>query len=156
MTATTTTAPTAASDSGLTYVDPRAPRFGQAITATVLTAGVVLAEPLFIYAIAAILGMALLSGWRLDLYGFSWRTVMIPLVGPPERREPAAPHRFAKLMGAGFTVLASALLLAGVPLAAYLLAGMVAVLAGVAATTGLCIGCRMYQQVSFFRRLGVV
>ncbi|WP_338728605.1 DUF4395 domain-containing protein [Haladaptatus sp. DJG-WS-42] len=156
MTATATSEHTAAADSGLTYVDPRAPRFGQAITATVLTAGVVLGEPLLIYAIAAILSAALFSGWRFDLYGFLWRTVMIPLVGKPTRREPAAPHRFAKLMGAGFTLAASALLLAGVPLVAYLLAGMVAVLAGLAASTGLCIGCRMYQQVSFFRRLGVV
>lgn len=157
MTSTSTkTGSVTASTSGPTLVDPRAPRFGQAITATGLTAGILLQQPVFIYAIAVILGTALFSGWRLDLYATLWRTVMIPVVGKPAKREPAAPHRFAKLMGAGFTIGASAFLLVGLPLVAYVLAGMVAVLAGLAATTGLCIGCRMYKQVSFFRRLGLV
>jgi hypothetical protein len=97
------------SASGVTMIDPRAPRFGQTITMSVLLLGIGLQEPLFILAVAVILNAAILSGWRLTLYGFLWRHAMLPLVGPPEETEPAAPHRFAKLMGASMSTLATIL-----------------------------------------------
>lgn len=145
-------------------VDPRAPRFGQALTALGLGAGIVFQAPEFVYAIAIVLNAAVLSGWRVDLYGALWRAVGLRIVGPPLEREPAAPHRFAKVMGAGFTAIASLLLLAvmmgsagrTVALAGYAVAGVVALLAGVAAAFDICVGCRMYRQISFFRDLGVV
>lgn len=136
-------------------VDPRAPRFGQAITASALALGVVLQVPAFVYAIAAILVISVVSRWQLDLYAVLWRRVVSPAVDPATP-EPAAPHRFAKLLGATGTALASVLLVAGVPLAGYAIAGLVALAAGLAATTGICLGCRMYRSVSFFHRLDVV
>ena len=149
--------------SSVTLVDPRAPRFGQIVTATALTLGIVLQERAFVLAIAVILGTAVLSGWRLDLYGIIWRRVMIPVLGPPNGRESASPHRFAKLMGATFTTVATVLLFAapvipvpGVAVAGYAIAGLVAALAAIAGIGGYCLGCKMYRQVSFFRRLGIV
>lgn len=78
-------------------------------------------------------------------------------------QEPAAPHRFAKLVGATFTGVASALLLLGsttdtavLATGGFALAAVVAVLAAIAAVLDICVGCRMYEQVSFFRRLGWV
>lgn len=136
-------------------VDPRAPRFGQAITATLLLIGVAFRQPLAVYAVAAILGASVASRWRIDLYGTLWRSVQ-QVVGPPDEREPAAPHRFAKLLGAAGTLLASVLLLAGGPAVGYAIAGVVAAVAGFSAVSGVCIGCRFYQQVGFVRRLGVV
>lgn len=160
----------AATGSDLALVDPRAPRFGQSLTALGLVAALALREPLLVAAVAVVLNTALLSGWRYDLYATLWRRVLLPVVGKPEEREPAAPHRFAKLMGAAFTGLATlclfadtvvatptvALGLSALGLAGYALAAMVAALAGFAAVTDVCVGCRMYRQVSFFRRLGVV
>lgn len=73
--------------------------------------------------------------------------------------DPRAPHWFAKLMDVGFTAIASVLLFAAPALSLPALAPAgyaVAVLAGVAAGADVCVGCRMYRQVSFFRRLGVV
>lgn len=137
-------------------VDPRAPRFGQALTTLGLAAGIVLQVPALVYAVAVVLVAAVVSGWRLDLYRFLWQNVMLPVVGPPGEKEAASPPRFARLMGAGFTAVASVLLLAGFPLLGYAVAGVVAVLAGVAAAFDLCVGCMMYRQVSFFRRLNVV
>lgn len=136
-------------------VDPRAPRFGQAITASGLVLGIVFDLPVLIYAVAVVLLAAVLTRWQYDPYGIVWKHVVRPRL---ESREPeaAAPHRFAKLMGAVGTTLASALIIAGVPLAGYVIAGAVAVAAGLAATTGFCLGCRMYQSVSLFRRLDVV
>lgn len=137
-------------------VDPRAPRFGQALTASGLALGIALQYPPLIYLVALVLVTAVVSGWRLDLYAWLWRNVASGFVEEAGDRESASPHRFAKLMGAFFTLLASVLLFLGFPLPGYLFAGLVMVLAGLAASTGICVGCRMYRQVRFFRRLGVV
>jgi hypothetical protein len=142
--------------SEVAQVDPRAPRFGQTLTALGLAGAVVGEVPLLLYAMAAVLVAAVASGWRLDLYAVLWGTLARPLVGPPAEREPASPHRFARLLGATGATLASLLVLAGVSLAGYGVAAVVAALAGLAATTGLCLGCRMYRQVAFFRHLNVV
>lgn len=136
-------------------VDPRAPRFGQAVTATLLLVGIALQAPAAVYAVAAVLVTAAATGWRVDLYGALWRSLR-PVVGEPSTRDAAAPHRFAKLLGAVGTALATALLVAGLPVAGYAVAGAVALAAGLAATTGICLGCRLYRQVGVARRLGVV
>jgi hypothetical protein len=142
-------------------VDPRAPRFGQAVTATLTLSGVVLGVPALVYAVAAVLGTAVASGWRLDLYAVLWRRVAIPIVGPTSERESAMPHRFARLLGAIGTGLASLLLLLGVVVpgataAGFATAGVVGALAALGALTGFCLGCRLYGQVAFFRRLGIL
>lgn len=136
-------------------VDPRAPRFGQAITAGGLLAGIALQVPAVVFAMTVVLVVPVLSRWRVDPYGLLWRRVVKPALGPAEP-EPAAPHRFARVLGAVGTTLASALLLAGVPLAGYAVAGAIVFAAGLAAVTGICLGCRMYRGVSLFRRLDVV
>lgn len=136
-------------------VDPRAPRFGQALTASLLLVGVAAQRPVFVYLVAVALGIAAATRWRVDPWGLLWRALR-PVVGRPETAEAAAPHRFAKLMGVAGTALASALLLGGYPVAAYGVAALVATAAGLAAATGLCIGCRLYQHVGLARRLGVV
>lgn len=156
MASVTADAEQAAEGSTRTLVDPRAPRFGQALTTLGLLAGILLGSPPLVYAVAAVLVTAVVSGWRFDLWGALWRHVASRAVEAPSEREAAAPHRFAKSMGAGFTALASALLLAGFPLAGYAVAGVVAALAGLAATLDVCVGCRMYRQVSLFRDLGIV
>lgn len=150
-------------DSSITMIDPRAPRFGQTLTMSILLVGIGLQEPVLILAIAVILNTAVLSGWRVNLYGLFWRHAVIPVVGRPDNPEPAAPHRFAKLMGAGMSGIASILLFAapavGLPALAVIGYAVAFVHAGAAAIGGIgnyCIGCRMYKQVSFFRRLGVV
>ncbi|MFC6953336.1 DUF4395 domain-containing protein [Halorubellus litoreus] len=139
-------------------VDPRAPRFGQALTATLVATALVLVDPVPVVVLALVLGAAVVSRWRVDAWAAVWRTVAVPIVGPPTEREPAAPHRFAKLVGAAFTGVATPLVLVGGPIATvgYALVAVVAVLAALGATTGFCLGCRLYEQVGFFRRAGVV
>lgn len=145
-----------AGETSVVLVDPRAPRFGQAITSVGLLLGVVLTFPALVYAITLVLVTPVVTRWRFDPYGVVWRRLVSPRVGPPDRREPAAPHRFTKLIGASGTGLASVLLLVGVPVGGYAIAAVIALLAGLAATTGICVGCRMYQQVSFLRRVDIV
>lgn len=136
-------------------VDPRAPRFGQATTALGLGAGVFFGQPILVYAVTVVLLAAVGSGWRLDLYAWLWRQ-FLPIVGPPTAREAAAPHRFARVLGAVGGLFASGLLLVELPLAGYAVAAGVAALAGLAATTGLCLGCRLYRQVHRLQRAGVL
>lgn len=147
----------------VTRIDPRAPRFGQTITMAVLLLGVGLQEPFFIVAIAVVLNTAVLSGWRLNLYSVLWRHGIVPVVGHPEELESAAPHRFAKLMGAAMSAFATVLLFAAdvvgmsaLALGGYGVALLHATMAAIGGIGNYCIGCRMYRQVAFFRRLGVV
>ncbi len=139
-----------------TKVDPRAPRFGQAVTTVLLLVGLVLWEAWFVYLVAGVLVLSVASGWRLDLYALLWRHVAIRFVGRPTELESAAPHRFAKLLGATGTTFASMFILFGMPIVGFAIVFFVAALAGLAATTGICIGCRMYRQVSYLRRHEVV
>lgn len=143
-------------DGEYTLVDPRAPRFGQAITATGLLLGIVLQAPIFVYAITAILLTAVLTRWKLHPYSLVWRHLLVPLVGRPDEPEPAAPHRFATVLGATGTTVATIAILAGMPLVGYVFAGAITAAAGLAAVTGLCLGCRMYESVALFRRLSIV
>ncbi|MFB6361628.1 MAG: DUF4395 domain-containing protein [Halobacteriales archaeon] len=137
-------------------VDPRAPRFGQAVTAGGLLLGLGLQAPVFVYAIALVLNTALWTRWRFHPYSVVWRRAIAPRVGPAGELEPAAPHRFATLVGAVGTLLASLAFLFGAPAFAYILSGAIAAAAGLGATTGFCLGCRMYRSVSLFRRLNIV
>jgi hypothetical protein len=148
--------PAEASAEAPALVDPRAPRFGQSLTALGLVAAIALQTPALVYAVAVVLVAAVLSGWRVDLYAALWKHGAMAVLDPPAEREPAAPHRFARLLGAVFTATGSIALLAGLPVVGYALAGVVAALAGLAATTGFCLGCRMYRQVQFVQRLGVL
>ena len=136
---------------------------GQAITATVAIAAIARAEPLVVYALAALLVTPVLSRWVVDPYRFLWRQVVSRAFGPPTETESALPHRFARVVGAVVTTLASvALLLAGatgvsaLALAGFALVGIVAVLAALGAVTGFCLGCRTYRSVARLQSLGVL
>ena len=144
-------------------VDPRAPRFGQVVTMTVLLVGIGLREPLIIVVSAVLLDLIVLSRWRFDFYGAIWRRLMVPVVGAPDETESAIPHRFATLVGASMNTFAVLLLFAApvVDFSALVLAGYTVALmhAGAAALGGVfgyCIGCKMYRQVAFVRRLNLV
>jgi len=78
------------------------------------------------------------------------------LLGPPGTREPAAPHRFAKILGATGTTAATAFLIAGFTTVGFAIAAIVGLLAALAALTGLCVGCKMYRQVSFLHHHDIV
>jgi hypothetical protein len=70
---------------------------------------------------------------------------------PPEELEEAAPPRFANTMGLAFTAVASILYFVfHEHAAAWTLGVLVSVLALLAATTGLCIGCEFYVAARRF------
>jgi hypothetical protein len=127
-------------------VDPRQPRFGQAITGTVLLAGFLLDWPQVIPIVAGLLAGASILGPRANLYAYLYRGAKRLLrLGPPKELEEAAPPRFANTVGFAFTGVASILyFVADAHVAAWTLGLIVSSLALLAATTGLCVGCEAY------------
>jgi hypothetical protein len=126
-------------------IDPRQPRFGQAITGLVLLIGYLTSFPPAIAAIAVVLAAASLGGPRFNPYAhlYRWFARMVRL-GPPTELEEAAPPRFANTVGFVVTTVASALAAVGLTTAAWVLALVVSALALLAAATGLCVGCELY------------
>lgn len=122
-------------------VDPRQPRFGQALTGMALLGGFLADWTPVIPAVAVVLAGASLGGPRLNLYAHAFRGLRL---GPPDELEEAAPPRFANTLGFAFTSGATLLLLLDLRVAAWALALTVSALALLAAATGLCVGCELY------------
>ena len=126
-------------------VDPRQPRFGQAVTGLALLGGFLADWPPVIPAVAILLAGASLGGPSWNLYAHAFRGLRrLVRLGPPSELEEAAPPRFANTMGFAFTAAASALLALDLHAAAWTLALIVSALALLAAATGLCVGCELY------------
>ena len=135
-------------------IDPRGPRFNQAVLAVGLLVGFVVdvraAIPFF--AVVLLLGAAFgpKYGPFLRLYG----SVIRPRLRPPAELEDPRPPRFAAAVGVVFLGSATIALAAGAPPGvAWGLALVVAALAGLAAVTGICVGCEVYLWLA--RRRGV-
>jgi hypothetical protein len=126
-------------------VDPRQPRFGQAITGIALLLGFVMAWPPVVPIIAAVLGAASLAGGRANLYAYGFRLARRAFrLDPPQELEEAGPPRFANTVGFLFLATATAFLAAGLHVAAWTLSLIVSALALLAAATALCLGCEIY------------
>ncbi len=137
----------------LRKVDHNGLRTGQAITILLLLAGFVLDSPLLV----AIVALAQLLGAvnaPFAPYKLIYQRVVKPsgLVKPHVIVDNPEPHRFAMLVGAIFNGAAVVLLLAGVPLVAWVLVWIVIALANLNFWINFCLGCWMYYQ---FNRLGV-
>jgi hypothetical protein len=72
-----------------------------------------------------------------------------PRIGPPTRLEDARPPRFAQLIGFVFTALALINFVLGVDVAGYVFTALAFGAAALNASTGLCLGCKVYL---LFRR----
>ncbi len=134
-------------------IDPRAPRFNQAVLTIVLLAAFVGDLRFLVPVMAVVLFLGAAFGPRygpfLRLYG----EVIRPRLGPPKHLEDPRAPRFAATLGTVFLVLATVAFVLDAQVVAWALALVVAVLAGLAATSGLCIGCELYLFVA--RRRGV-
>lgn len=131
-------------------IDARAPRFNQA-TVGVLC-GVALATGLWwLVALLAIqLAVGLLFGRRFCLPCVFYFEVIQPRLGEGEI-EDSRPPRFANILGAIFLGAATLAHVAAFHALGRILTGMVAVLALLAAGTGLCVGCEIYRAVARVR-----
>lgn len=125
-------------------VDSRAPRFNQATIATLSTLGVITGWWPVLALLAIQLGVGLRFGRQYCLPCVVYFEVLQPRLGEGPV-EDARPPRFATQVGFGVLALASVAYLAGLTLLGAAFGLLVAVLAGLAATTGFCVGCELYK-----------
>jgi hypothetical protein len=124
-------------------LDPRGQRFAATLTSVVLI--VVLATGWGWLALAqtVIFGITALYPRR-GPYAMIFRALVLPRIGPPAGREPAAPVRFAQAVGFVFLAVASVGYLSGVTALGVTFAAFGLLAAFLNAAFGLCLGCEAY------------
>jgi hypothetical protein len=135
-------------------IDSRGPRTNQAVVGTLS----LLAFVLDLKWVPAVLALQLLIGLTLGrrwcLPCLLWFEVLQPRFGEG-RIEDARPPRFANMVGFVFLSAATLLFVAGATTAGWVLTLIVAALALLAATSGICVGCEMYLWLARLRGLRV-
>jgi len=131
-----------------TPIDPRGPRFNQAVLASALVIGFVfdLKPVVPVFALVLLLGAAF--GSRYGPFLRLYAEVIKPRLAPPTELEDPRPPRFAATVGVLFLSAATVAFAAGSPTLGWALALVVAVLAGLSAITGICVGCEMWLLVA--------
>lgn len=146
-------------------IDPRGPRFGAAITATLLLVAVWLTVGLasapvdleapgyiLVVVISAIFLWGLLGGIQNHPYGLFFKAVIRPRLKAPEYVESPAGPTFAQGVGFLVTIVGVLLYVAGVTVALPIAAGAAFVAAFLNAAFGYCLGCEIYL---IFARRGI-
>ncbi len=125
-------------------IDPRGHRFGAGVSAIVLLAAFVLNVPWLVGVALVSIGSSAAFGLRWSIYGAVWRRIVRAFSLPPTTPEHEYPPRFAQTLGS--VVLTGSLLCfaAGATPAGWVLVFAVAGLQTLLATTGYCLGCRLY------------
>lgn len=135
-------------------IDPRGPRVNQGVLTVALLAGFLADWRPVIPIFAAVLLLGAAFGPRYGPVLRFFAEVIRPRLGPPAELEDPRPPRFAAAIGVVFLGTATIALALGAPGLAWGLSLIVAALAGLAAVTGLCIGCELYIVLA--RRQGTV
>lgn len=131
-------------------IDARAPRFNQTIVGTVAVLGIAFGWPLAWALMALQLFVGLTLGRRYCLTCLAYFLLVQPRFGEGPL-EDSRPPRLANVMGCFFLSAAAAAWWLGSSTVAIVLAGIVAVLALVAATSGFCAGCELYRLTARMR-----
>jgi hypothetical protein len=132
-------------------VDPRGQRFNAALTTVVLAVVLITSSAWLLAAQAVVFGIGAVFGLRYSPYGYLYRALVRPRLGPPAELEAEAPPRFAQGVGLVFAVIGVIGYAAGLaPL------GMAAAAAALAAAFlnaafGFCLGCEMYLLIKRVR-----
>ncbi len=134
-------------------IDSRGPRTNQAIVGVGALIAFLLHQEWIIVLLALQLIVGLTLGRRFCLPCRLWFDVLQPRLGEGTIEDARVP-RFANIIGAVFLTVSSILLYAGSSSLGWALALIVAALALLAATTGVCVGCEMYMLIA--RARGIV
>ena len=134
-------------------IDPRGPRFNQAILAIVLLLAFIGDLRVVVPIMAVVLFLGAAFGPRYGPFLRVYADLVRPRLRPPKHLEDPRPPRFAAAVGTAFLTAATVAFLVDAQVVAWGLTLTVAMLAGLAASSGLCIGCELYLFVA--RRRGV-
>lgn len=135
-------------------IDPRGPRFNQAVLTVALVAGFAFDARWVAPVFALVLFLGAAFGPRFGPFLRLYADVVRPRLRPPEELEDPRPPRFAAAVGVAFLGGATAAFGLGAPGVGWALALVVAALAGLAAVSGICVGCEVYLWLVRARRMG--
>ena len=138
----------------LDVIDARAPRTNQAVMGSLALLAFVLDLQWLPAILALQLAIGLTFGRQYCLPCLFYFEVIQPRFGEG-RIEDARPPRFANMIGLAFLGSATLAFVAGVPALGWTLALIVAALALLAASTGLCLGCEAYMLLARLRGLRI-
>jgi hypothetical protein len=132
-------------------IDPRGPRFGAALTATLLLAvlflsliGASAAALALLAGLVSLFASGTFAGIGRHPFGVLFKLAVRPRLAPPaELEDPAAPT-FAQGVGLAVTLVGLVLGLAGVPAAIGIAAALAFVAAFLNAAFDYCLGCQIY------------
>ena len=133
-------------------IDARAPRTNQAIVGTLSLVAVLTGWWALYALVAAQLAIGLRFGRRYCLPCLLYFEVIQPRIGEGPI-EDSRPPRFANSVGTVVLTAATLSHVAGLPLLGQVLGAIVAALALLAASTGLCVGCEIYRLAARVRGL---
>jgi len=131
-------------------IDTRAPRTNQAIVGTLSLLAILTGWWPILGVLAGQLAIGLLFGRRYCLPCLLYFEVIQPRIGEGPI-EDSRPPRFATVVGAVFLSAATLGYLVGLTVVGQALGFIVAALALIAATTGLCVGCEIYRFAARLR-----
>jgi hypothetical protein len=133
----------------LGVIDSRAPRFNQAVVGALSALAVLAGWWWLLGLLAGQLALGLVLGRRYCLPCLAYFELVQPLVGEGPL-EDARPPRFANVVGAVFLTAATLAYATDVAALGAVLGAAVAVLALLAAASGLCAGCEAYKLSYLF------
>ena len=125
-------------------IDPRGPRFGAAITTVVLAVVLLTASSWLLLAQTLVFAIGALAGLRYAPYGFLYRHLVRPRLGPPSRTEAEAPPRFAQGVGMVIAGIGCIGFVAGSTTAGMIFTALALAAAFLNAAFDLCLGCQVY------------
>lgn len=126
------------------WIDPRAQRFGAAASALALVAATALNAWPMAAAVGVFLAVSAALGTRWFVFSRPWPLIRVALRLPSSELEHELPPRFAQALGAAFLGLGSGLLAVGLAPMGWLPVLAVIGLQVLLATTGFCVGCRLF------------
>ena len=138
------TVPTTASRA---YVDVNIPRFNQAVVAVLTGLGFLLQVWPLVAVTFVIISLTRFAGPRYGLSTQVYLRLIRPRLADHTETEWAAPPRFSQLLAVVFLGVATVLLLIGAAIAGWAVTLLVFVLATLASTARICVGCILYRRV---------
>ncbi len=125
-------------------IDPRGHRFGAGLSAILLMGAVLTNTPLLVALVLLSIGASAAFGLKYSIYGAIWRRLARAMSLQKVEPEHEYPPRFAQVLGSVALILALGAFALGAATVGWALALAVAGLQTLLATTGYCLGCRLY------------
>jgi hypothetical protein len=137
-------------------IDPRGPRFNQAVLTVGLLVAFLFDIEALVWVFAVVLFLGAAFGPQYGPFLRLYAAAIKPRLSPPAELEDPRPPRFAAAVGVAFLGAATIAFAAGAATLGWVLALIVAGLAGLAAVTGICVGCEVYLVLARWRGVRLV